>query len=364
MRILFLTPGAYGVNGGIAQHDRDFAEALDAMDDVREIVLLPRTLQSKAGPLPTKVRHHPGAANGRAAFALHLAALTTRRFDLVVCGHVNLLPLAVTAKLRSACPLALMAHGIDVWDRPRGLSPALIAAADRIWPVSELTCTRMNDWAQLPRQRFSVLHNPIRLDRYGHSDGGEHLRGKLGLKGRKILLTLARLPGFDRYKGVDEILEILPSLRRKVPQIAYVVAGEGEDRPRLEQKARDLGVADIAHFTGFVAEEEKADHYRLADAFVMPGRAEGFGYVYLEALACGTPVVGSALDGSREALRDGLLGELPDPRNLDEIEAAVLRALNKPKGIPAGLDYFGWSRFQNRVAGEVRALAAGMAEAA
>ena len=85
----------------------------------------------------------------------------------------------------------------------------------------------------------------------------------------------------------------------------------------------------------------------------MPGRGEGFGFVFLEALACGVPVVGSLIDGSREALRDGLLGELVDPTDPASIQHGILAALAKPKGIPDGLSYFCWPAFAQRVAGAV-----------
>jgi len=138
--------------------------------------------------------------------------------------------------------------------------------------------------------------------------------------------------------------------------LKYLVAGDGDDRPRLESKVRSLGLAERVIFTGMVNERDKADHFRLADAFVMPGRGEGFGFVFLEALACGVPAVGSQLDGSREALRDGLLGELVDPANPASVKQGILRALAKPKEIPPGLSYFAWPAFAQRVADAVRGL--------
>ena len=102
-------------------------------------------------------------------------------------------------------------------------------------------------------------------------------------------------------------------------------------------------------FTGFIEENEKPDHYRLADAYVMIGRLEGFGFAFLEAMACGIPVVGSKLDGSREALREGALGILVDPRRPDDIQAGILEALKRPRGvIPAGLDYFSFENYEQR----------------
>ena len=133
-----------------------------------------------------------------------------------------------------------------------------------------------------------------------------------------------------------------------MPDIAYLIAGDGDDRARLEQKAADLGVADRVVFAGYVPETEKADHYRLADAFVMPGRGEGFGIVYLEALACGVPVVASALDASREAVRDGMLGEVVDPDDAASVRRGILAALSTERKVPEGLTYFSFGQFVKR----------------
>jgi len=160
---------------------------------------------------------------------------------------------------------------------------------------------------------------------------------------------LCRLPGKERYKGVDEVLELMPKLLLREPRLVFLVAGDGDDRPRLEEKAASLGVSDRVVFTGFVPEREKVDHYRLADVFVMPGRGEGFGFVFLEALACGVPVVASKLDGSREAVRNGQLGRLVDPGDPAELEAAILGALSDRHGVPDGLAYFAFPEFQKRI---------------
>ena len=116
-------------------------------------------------------------------------------------------------------------------------------------------------------------------------------------------------------------------------------AGQGNkvmQGARLADKARQLGVADQVVFAGFIDDAEKADHFRVADAFVMPGRGEGFGFVFLEALASGIPVVGSVLDGSREALRNGELGALVDPNDARSIEQGIDAALATSRGVPQG----------------------------
>ena len=115
-------------------------------------------------------------------------------------------------------------------------------------------------------------------------------------------------------------------------------------------------MADKTRFTVYIKEQEKADLFRLADAYVMPSYGEGFGFVFLEAMACGVPVIGSRTDGSREALLDGELGRLVDPHDLKEIEDAVVAALDEPKRIPARLEYFSYDAFRTRVCGMIHDL--------
>ena len=102
-------------------------------------------------------------------------------------------------------------------------------------------------------------------------------------------------------------------------------------------------------FVGRIREEEKADHYRLADAFLLPSQGEGFGFVLLEAMACGVPVVASSLDGGREAVRGGQLGVLVDPRDRASVVRGIREALARPRSVPPGLEYFSFDRFRERV---------------
>ena len=117
-----------------------------------------------------------------------------------------------------------------------------------------------------------------------------------------------------------------------MPDLVYLIAGDGDDRSRLESKTRALGLDSHVVFAGYITEEEKAAHYRLADAFVMPGHGEGFGIVYLEAMACGITVVASKADASREAVCNGELGIFVDPKNPEELRDGILNLLAQPRG--------------------------------
>jgi glycosyltransferase involved in cell wall biosynthesis len=172
-------------------------------------------------------------------------------------------------------------------------------------------------------------------------------------------MTVGRLDARERSKGVDEVLEALPALAVGLPDLAYMVVGDGTDRARLQAKARSLGVSDRVVFAGYVAEPEKPEYYRLADAYVMPCRGEGFGFVFLEAMATGLPVVASRADGSSEAVLGGELGLLVDPGSRDQLIEAVRQAVREPRGVvPAGLSLFSYSVFCERVSGILSAVLA------
>jgi len=358
MRVLLLTTDAYGGHGGIALYNRDIADALAAMPTVREVVVLPRNQPFPAVGVPDKVRFLGAAAGSKWRYILLALRCALSTFDLVICGHVNLLPLAAILRLRLRCPMVLMVYGIDVWQQLHRSTRFWLRWVGAVWSISAVTRERMNTWAQLPAATYTLLPNAIHLDRYGLRPRSAELIARYRLHGRKVIATFARLPSAERYKGVDEVLEVLPGLVAADPDLVYLIAGDGDDRPRLQAKARALGLGEHVVFTGFVEEREKADHYRLADAFVMPGRGEGFGFVFLEAMACGVPVVGSVLDGSREALRDGELGELVDPRDAESLRSGIVRALQKPIAIPPGLAYFSWPNFCARLQAALDSLLA------
>jgi phosphatidyl-myo-inositol dimannoside synthase len=342
VNILLLCTDAFGGHGGIALFNRELLRALALLPQRGQIVVLPRIVPHTPEPLPPGVDDRRRAARNRAAYLAEVLRARNERFDLVICGHINLLPMA---RLITKDPL-LVVHGIEAWRPRRRISSALIAGCRGVVAVSDLTRTRLVSWSRFSGRTF-VLPNAVRAGDYGIRARRADLTERYDLAGKRVLLTLGRLNPFERYKGFDEVLEILPELPR---EIVYLLAGGGADASRLQKKAAALGVADRVRFTGLVAEEEKADLYALADAFVMPSRGEGFGFVFLEAMASGVPVIGSKHDGGREALLGGKLGILVDPSNPAEIRAAVQTALmERQRVIPEGLDHFSFERFTERV---------------
>jgi phosphatidyl-myo-inositol dimannoside synthase len=351
VRVLVFVTDAFGGHGGIAKFNRDFITALCAHPRCTEVIAIPRSIANFGESLPSKLTYLAEAVGGKLKYiaATIKYLVKNSRLNLVVCGHINLLPIAFLARMITRAPLVLVMHGIDVWRPPGPFIRFLVKKIDAYISVSKVTEKRFLAWAGLDEQSGYILPNSINLDQFGPGEKSQLLIDRYRLSGKTVLMTLGRLSAEERYKGIDEVLEILPAIHKQIPKVMYLIVGDGSDRPRLEAKAAAMGVADLVVFAGLVPEYEKIGHYRLADAFVMPGRGEGFGIVYLEAMACGIPVVASKADGSYEAVLGGKLGIIVDPNNPDEILNGIIQALKCTKGVvPSGIEYFSYINFKNR----------------
>jgi glycosyltransferase involved in cell wall biosynthesis len=289
-----------------------------------------------------------------ATLVARAAAATMRaRPGLVVCGHVHYAALARSLASLVGAKLAVLAHGIEAWTIESAAAARAVRAADRVIAVSSYTAARLSREASVAQERVAVLHNPVDTDRFCPGPASTAMEERLSELPRPRLLTVSRLDATEGYKGVDTVLRALAHGRRSA---SYLIVGDGSDRPRLEALARSLGVR--ARFYGRAPEGELVDLYRACDLFVMPSRGEGFGCVFVEALACGMPVVAGGVDGSVDALGGGRLGLLVDPFDPAAVDAAIGAHLERtaPSELrdPAWLraevvGRFGLERFSRRV---------------
>ena len=357
IRILALVTDAFGGSGGIAKFNRDLAAALAAMPECAEVVMIPRVMTSAPEAIPPRVRFLTKALHSKVRFTLAtLEQILRGHVDLVIVGHINLAPLgALLARLKRV-PSVLFVYGIDAWAPHR--NPRVKSNLHQftsIASISEITTERFTQWSGVEPSKVRYVPPCVDLSSYGAGPKSVDLAERLGLRNRTVLMTLGRLDSEERAKGFDAVIESLPRLATIIPNISYLICGAGSDRARLEQKVDHLGVRDRVVFAGFTPEEEKADYYRLADAYVMPSRGEGFGIVFLEALACGIPALGSRMDGGREALLNGALGCLVDPADRDELEQGILNTLRENRGsIPAELAFYSHEMFVQRTSALVR----------
>jgi phosphatidylinositol alpha-1,6-mannosyltransferase len=139
----------------------------------------------------------------------------------------------------------------------------------------------------------------------------------------------------QRRKGQDMVIQALPRIRQRIPQVKYIMVGTGQELASLITLAQMLGVQDSVVFAGNVPDHELAAYYAACDVFIMPNRQigddiEGFGIAYLEAGAAGKPVIGGTSGGTDDAILEGVTGRRVDGNNCAEIANAVIDLLSRP----------------------------------
>lgn len=348
---------AYGGRGGIALYNRNLLKALCQHPQMDEVVAIPRIVIYDIEKLPQKLNYIVDALGSKFKYLLRCmrVALSRKPVDIIICSHLHLLPFAYLLKWSFKCPVIPVIYGVEAWTpTPHWIVNRLCRKLEAFISIREWTARRFIDWAGLEHERFFYLPNCIDESKYGIGQKRSDLLERYGIKGKTVIMTAGRID--EKRKGFDEVLEVLPDLRKRIPNLSYLIMGDGPDKERLSKKAKELGVDDIVVFTGYVPDAEKADYYRLADVFAMPGSDKDFDrypyrFVFLEALACGVPVVGGKLDDEAEA-NDPDAQKLiiqVDPNNKQEITQGILKALSIPKRIHPELSNFYYKAFSNKL---------------
>jgi len=265
-----------------------------------------------------------------ATFAAELTRRAIReRPNLIITTHVNFAPLAHSMKLFLHIPYMAIGHGIEVWDLKPGTTWRALRAATVIAGVSAFTRDKMSSVLQLPKGAIAILPNTFDPEEFYPDTRKPHfLLARYRLRpDQPVILTISRLASAERYKGYDQILRTLAKVREHFPDVRYILGGRGPDRGRIESLVRDLGLTENVILAGYVPDHELRSHYNLCDVFAMPSKGEGFGIVFLEAMACGKPVVAGNKDGSLDAVLNGQIGALVDPDSVDDICLALVQIL-------------------------------------
>lgn len=281
--------------------------------------------------------------------------------NLVIASHLNFTLAAYWLKHLRGVPYWTVAHGVDAWNIERPVLRHALRHADRILAVSRYTRDRLLKEQNLDPQKISLLPNTFEASHFHIAPKPQYLLDRYGLTAdMAIVLTVTRLSKMDGYKGYDQIIKALSKICQYVPNVHYLLVGKGDDQPRIQKLIHDLNLQNNVTLTGFVADNELCDHYNLCDVFAMPSKGEGFGIVYLEALACGKPTLGGNQDGAIDALCQGELGALVDPDDVGEIAQTLIRILQGiyPKSIlyqpemlrQKVIEIYGFDRFQETVA--------------
>ncbi len=315
-----------------ASNGDETTETLALMPGV-EITRMPFTFRAARRPL-TRIRW------------ARWCAREVRRGEVALLHVGNIRPtgyIAAWLSLRLGIPYLVYVHGLDVRREMRKAHRStfkrltgrtILARSGLVIANSEHTAdaTRrlMGELGIEERGRVVVVHPGTDPDRFRPRPGGVGVaRERFAPGADPVVLTVARLVP---RKGIDTALEAVARLTADFPRLAYLVAGTGPERARLQRLAETLGIAPHVRFLGDVPEADLPDLYAAADVFVLLAReipeddeVEGFGIVYCEAGASGLPVVGASSGGVPEAVRDAETGILVRPADPDEAARALRR---------------------------------------
>jgi glycosyltransferase involved in cell wall biosynthesis len=356
MRTLLLSPELFLGEGGIARIMRCYLKALcenaDPGDRIDALVLNDSpTTDARLPRYATPALGQIVGCNRRKFEFIQQVFQLTANADQVICGHLHQLPLLWAAQcLRPGFRYYLVAHGIEVWRPYSLLETRTLLGAHRIFCVSQYT--------RLQLLRFCPTLNPARLlivpntldPHLAFNTNTESVR-QSSSAGPEIL-SVSRLTAADNYKGIDTLIEALPLILRELPLAQLRIVGNGDDTARLRALAARLGVTAAVHFTGLISDESLRYEYAACDLFALPSRREGFGLVYLEAMAFGKSCLAARAGGAPEVVNDRI-GALADYGNIPDIAAAVLDLVRHPRNsadIRQHGDTFAFPTFRARLA--------------
>lgn len=299
------------------------------------------------------IHHHrsPRVSRWLALLSDSFRVLATRP-SLIIYEHIDLARLHVMVPWLRRIPFVVMLYGVEAWKPVGGVRRHAVRNASRVLAISNWTvreARKVNPW--LPEVTVTWL--------------GVSPRPPVALGRSTTFLMLGRIASAERYKGHDQVLDAWPTIKRAVPDAALVIAGDGDDRPRLEGRVARERLVGV-RFTGFISDVSRDELLDTAGVLLFPSAGEGFGLVVVEAAHAGLPVI---------ALRHSVVAELfPDhgvtfveSQSPDDIACAAIALMSAPaerrrladrarvRALAFTLEAFG-ERFRNAVAPWVPSL--------
>jgi phosphatidylinositol alpha-1,6-mannosyltransferase len=248
---------------------------------------------------------------------------------IALAAHPNLaVPLTWMRRAAPSLRTIVMAHGIEVWKPLPHFRRRALAAADMVLAPSRYTALQLADVQGIAPEKIRRLPWPLNPAFLRFADASASLPLPPGFPSGQVILTVARWSASERYKGADELIGAIAAISKDFPQIHLVAVGGGDDLPRLRALAADLGLPSRVHFMEGLSREQTAACYAHADVFALPSTGEGFGLVYLEAMAFSKPIVAAAAGGATDVVEDGVNGFLAQPgapQSLRQILERLLR---------------------------------------
>jgi glycosyltransferase involved in cell wall biosynthesis len=320
--------------GGMQRHDRLVVSALDryvsghggslsvyCLNDAPPAQLPPELAGLKA----TDLRFFAG---NRASFVTSVVR-AVRRSSLVMYGLLAFAPLACIQRIvNPRSRRVLFVHGIEAWQYRSPLHALGVRQMQHIVSVSQYTLDLLRrEYGLTPSGHDFILPNPVSPDLL---DAADRVHLGAGDTGPPRLVSVTRLGIHDAPKGIDRVIEALPTLLRQFPDLVYRVIGDGPDRVRLAALAKRLGVEQSVCFRGWISEQDLMQEFAACTLYVMPSVKEGFGLVFIEAMAYGKPVVAARATAVPEVVPHLKAGLLIEPDNVMQLANAISALIADP----------------------------------
>jgi glycosyltransferase involved in cell wall biosynthesis len=221
----------------------------------------------------------------------------------------------------------VMSHGIEVWKPLPGFRRRALVGADVVLAPSSDTAKKLIDVQGVARDKVRKLPWPINPAFLRMADSPASLPLPAAFPQGRVILTVGRWAASERYKGADELIRAVAQLQSEIPDLHLVAVGGGDDLPRLRKLAADVGVTGRLLFLENLSREQVGACYSRADIFALPSTGEGFGLVFLEAMAFAKPVVGASCGGTTDVVEDEVNGLLVRPQDSEQLAHSLSRLL-------------------------------------
>ncbi|MGA6960218.1 MAG: glycosyltransferase family 4 protein [Candidatus Acidiferrales bacterium] len=329
--IVGLFPELLGV-GGVQEASRQAAHALQkiaarlrcptdflGLNDPRG------THEYSAGDISIHLR---GFSRSKLRFVLAALACARKNPRLVLAAHPNLaVPASWMKRFALRMKVIVLAHGIDVWEPLSPRRHAALLAADLVLAPSSYTAQKLAEVQSVPAHKIRKLPWPLNAEVLAMAASPEALPLPPAFPRAPVILTVGRWAASERYKGADELIRAVAQLRTRFPDLNLAVVGGGDDLSRLKKLVLDLNASDAVHFLEGISRRELGACYSHADIFALPSTGEGFGFVFLEAMAFAKPLVGAQAGGATDLVADGVNGLLVPPHDPPALAQALERLL-------------------------------------
>jgi glycosyltransferase involved in cell wall biosynthesis len=321
--------------GGVQTAGRQTAAALAFAAARRSVPCRFLSLHDPLGSHTFSIRQarisFQGFAGNRATFIIAAERVALAGANIVWAAHPNLAPVAMAMKLlRPRLRIITAAHGVEAWTPLPLLRRFALRRSDAVAAPSRYTAEKLVTQQNLPESR--VYRLPWALDPAFESAAISPNRALLpaDLPPGPMILTVGRWSAEERYKGLDELIAVMPAIRGAIPNSFLAAVGNGHDRARLEQKAIALGLQTAVRFFDAARGEQLVAYYDRCDVFALPSRGEGFGLVFLEAMALAKPLVGGAHGGIPDIISHDVNGFLVAQDDQAALASSLIELLGRP----------------------------------